>query len=98
MMRKALVSALAVGAALCCAPARAEDNPACAKFQEPLAYNACLARFGPRAHGVRAIASPDGDGGGAGSDSAPADSAARPLVHQRRGRAHVEFDVGGARR
>ncbi len=28
--------------------ARAEDNPACAKYQEPLAYNACLAKLGPR--------------------------------------------------
>jgi hypothetical protein len=28
----------------------AEDDPACAKYQDPLAYNACLASRGPRAN------------------------------------------------
>ena len=41
-----MLLALAVSGA---APARAEDNPACAKFEEPLAYNACLASHGPKA-------------------------------------------------
>jgi hypothetical protein len=26
-----------------------KDDPACAKYQEPLAYNACLASHGPKA-------------------------------------------------
>jgi hypothetical protein len=30
--------------------AKAADNPACAKFEEPLAYNACLAKLGPKAY------------------------------------------------
>lgn len=32
--------------------ARAEDDPACAQYREPMAYNACLARHGPKANGV----------------------------------------------
>jgi hypothetical protein len=85
-MRKALVSALAIGAALCGAPARGEDNPACAKYQQPLAYNACLARLGPHARGVHSI--PDGQ-----ADSPPVSSEA-PAPRQRRGRSRAEFDVG----
>jgi hypothetical protein len=54
---------LAIAALLSGAPALA-DNPACAKFQEPLAYNACLARFGPPAHETRAIPEPRGEAEG----------------------------------
>jgi hypothetical protein len=32
--------------------ALAEDDPRCAQYREPMAYNACLARQGPRANGV----------------------------------------------
>jgi hypothetical protein len=32
--------------------ARAEDDPACAKYQEPMAYNDCLARHGPKANNI----------------------------------------------
>jgi hypothetical protein len=42
------------------AHARAEDNPACAKFVEPLAYNACLARLGPQAAAPRGVPEPRG--------------------------------------
>jgi hypothetical protein len=46
-MRVAIVlfALLALGGA-----ASAADNPACAKFEEPLAYNACLAKLGPKAY------------------------------------------------
>jgi hypothetical protein len=33
-----------------CGAANAEDNPACAKFENALAYNACLAKLGPKAY------------------------------------------------
>ena len=33
----------------------AEDNPACAQYREPMAYNACLAQHGPKANGVGRI-------------------------------------------
>jgi hypothetical protein len=55
-----LVFGFAVFAALCGAPASAEDYPACAKIENPLAYNQCLATQGPPAHGTRAIAPPEG--------------------------------------
>jgi hypothetical protein len=42
------------------APAWAEDNPACAKFEEPLAYNACLAKLGPKAGATLAVPEPAG--------------------------------------
>ena len=29
-----------------------QDDPACAKYQEPLAYNACLASHGPKANSI----------------------------------------------
>jgi hypothetical protein len=42
------------------APAPAEDNPACAKFENPLEYNACLAKLGPRAGPTLAVPEPAG--------------------------------------
>ena len=32
--------------------AQAQDDPACAKYHEPMAYNLCLAQHGPKANGV----------------------------------------------
>jgi hypothetical protein len=32
--------------------ALAQDDPACTQYREPMAYNACLARHGPKANGV----------------------------------------------
>jgi hypothetical protein len=46
----------AIGLCLCALAfaesARADDNPACAQYREPMAYNACLARHGPKANAV----------------------------------------------
>ncbi len=67
-------------------PARAEDNPACAKFQESLTYNACLAKLGPQAHAARSNSAPVNQRrahGGARSGL--------PLAQHRHGRAHMEF-------
>jgi hypothetical protein len=44
--------ALSLAALAWTASARAEDDPACAQYREPMAYNACLARHGPKANGV----------------------------------------------
>ena len=32
--------------------ALAQDDPRCAQYREPMAYNSCLARQGPKANGV----------------------------------------------
>lgn len=75
--------------------ARAADDLACAQYREPMAYNACLARHGPKAN-TRAL--PHGGrqpGGGlkAGTGARP------PPFHRWRrpgrthGRMHMEFPV-----
>ena len=69
--------------ALTAGEARAEDNPACAQYEEPLAYNACLAKLGPQARAVR------------GGPAPPARSLT-PEVRRRRahgGRVHLEIPV-----
>ncbi len=93
-MRHALILAIGLGALGVSAPARAE-NPACAKIEEPLAYNACLARFGPRAPGVRATADPEGDLGGPGAGDRRRAHGGGELSRRGHGRFHMEFDVGG---
>ncbi len=99
-MYLALVSAFAIGCAFWIAEARAADNPGCAKYEEPLAYNACLARSGPPAHNVRAIPEPEGDG----KAGAPAEPQGRrthgavAAAHDGRGRQRLEFDVGPSKR
>jgi hypothetical protein len=32
--------------------ARAADDPACAQYEDPIAYNACLAKHGPKANAI----------------------------------------------
>jgi hypothetical protein len=74
------------------AGARAADNPACAKFNEPLAYNACLAQFGPPAREVQSD-----EIGGAVRAPAPTRATPRKAWPARRGwahsRAHAQFVV-----
>ncbi len=74
----ALVFALAGG------PARAEDNPACARFESPLAYNACLAKLGPPAAAARGT--PEAVGGR--RPAGPVFAARRS-----RGRVRMEFTI-----
>jgi hypothetical protein len=80
--------------------ARAEGDPACAKYQEPMAYNDCLARHGPKANniGTHQGAEPPyraaenrGQGGEAGRQATTWRrwQPARP----NHGRAHMEFLV-----
>jgi hypothetical protein len=85
-------------AAVAAAPARADDYAACAKFDNPLAYNQCLAAHGPVAHETRATAPPpegaDGPRGGwaARSYGGPSMRASRG----RNGRMVLEFSIGAA--
>ncbi len=43
---------LALAAFASAGPAEAMDDPACAQYQEPMTYNACLARHGPKANNL----------------------------------------------
>ena len=90
--RLALAAALAL-ATLGAAPAQAQDR-ACAKIEEPLAYNACLANHGPKAGAVRAEPEP---AGGAPSSALHRHSRVRGALmarKTRRGKMEMEFDVG----
>jgi hypothetical protein len=74
------------------------DDPACAKYQEPLAYNACLASHGPKATAIGA--SPDQT---EPRHAAPVPSARFPIslragarshyATRHIGRVHMEFRV-----
>ena len=73
------------------ASVHAEDNPACAKFENPLEYNACLAKQGPRAGATLAVPEPAG--------AAPAPRSVRSMHAFRgapprtRGRVRMEFTI-----
>ncbi len=69
-------------------PALGQDDPACAKYQEPLAYNACLASHGPKANSIRA--EPHAD---ARSSAGSAPGREWPAATRRRGRIHMEFRI-----
>jgi hypothetical protein len=62
------------------APAAAQRPDPCARFEEPLAYNACLAEHGPRAGATRPAAATDEAGG--------------RVQRAPRGRQRLEFNVG----
>ena len=51
MAARAMI-ALSLAALAWVGSARAEDDPSCAQYREPMAYNACLARHGPKANNV----------------------------------------------
>ena len=72
-------------------PAAAEDNPACARYQEPLAYNACLARQGPAARAVHLGGVPPS--AAHTSDARPGRAAGRIANTMRRGRSEMVFSV-----
>ena len=102
MIRAAVLTVTLAVAALFSVGARAEGDPACAKIEEPLAYNACLAAHGPKATDVRPHFRSSREPTAPASAVAP--RAARPkeayanrwygaYVPRRHGRAHAEFRV-----
>ena len=52
MAARAATLVLALAAFASAGPAEAVDDPACAQYQEPMTYNACLARHGPKANNL----------------------------------------------
>ena len=66
---------------LLAAPAAAQPLDPCARFEEPLAYNAGLAQHGPRALGTLPAAADEQTTG--------------PHRRSARGRQRLEFSVGG---
>ncbi len=68
--------------------ARASDNPACAKFEDPLAYNACLAKLGPQAHATQAAPEPAGEASGPQRAHGGGE-----ITRRKNGRVHMEFSI-----
>ena len=78
------------------ASAWAEDNPACAKFQEPLEYNACLAKLGPKAGATLAV--PESAAAAPAVRAAPAARGVRSMhafaaPPRTKGRVRMEFTI-----
>jgi hypothetical protein len=93
-MRDALILGIGLSALIVGAPARAGGVASCANIEEPLAYNACLARFGPHAPTMHGATAPDGE-----EDPPPAGERKGGEFSQGgHGRPRAEFDVGGRRR
>ena len=82
--------------------AQAQDDPACAQYHEPMTYNLCLARHGPKANGVGKLHGAPQPGSAAQGrvwyghthGRAPASRfySARS-AHRVHGRVHMEFQV-----
>jgi hypothetical protein len=67
--------------------AKAQDNPACAKFKNDFEYNACLAKIGPKAGVTHSTAAPAYD------VPAVAGHNAMSVTRNKRGRAEAVFDI-----
>ncbi len=87
-----MCAAVLPGAAL------AQDDPACARFEEPLAYNACLASHGPKANlgstpegADRHVEPEDPVPTSAAPAGAPRRAPGPAAVARRHGRVHMEI-------
>jgi hypothetical protein len=100
MAARAATIVLALATLASAGRARAEDDSACAQYQEPMAYNACLARHGPKANDLgnnHGHTQPDR----AAQDQAQRDEGGKPATAGRGwqraprhyGRVHMEFRV-----
>jgi hypothetical protein len=92
------LAALAWAALPWAGSAWAEDDPACAQYHEPMAYNACLARHGPKANGVGTLSRQFRSGGGAQGGGEIQSRGPRSFqrwqgVQRAHGRMHMEFRV-----
>ena len=86
------LAALAWAALPWAGSAWAEDDPACAQYHEPMTYNACLARHGPKANGVGTL-SGQFRSSGVAQDRAPRSFQRWQGVQRAHGRMHMEFRV-----
>ena len=101
MSRGAALLAVALVAGAPFGGVRAPDDPACARFEDPLAYNACLASHGPKAGAVAKSYEQEERQGIAGQSvrtGSRADNRHRMPTRamfrtQRNGRVHMEFRV-----
>ena len=99
MATRAAAIALCLAALASAERASAEDDPSCAQYQEPMAYNACLARHGPKANGAAHSGETRPEPAGQnrayeGEAHARASGFRRwPPAQRIHGRVHMEFQV-----
>jgi hypothetical protein len=96
MAARAATIVLALAAFASAGPGQAEDDPACAQYKEPMTYNACLARHGPKANNLGTHPGQTRPGRAAQDRQAgePATAGRRWQGAQRNhGRVHMEFLV-----
>ena len=100
MAARAAAIALALAAFASPGPAEAVGDPTCAQYREPMTYNACLARHGPKANNLGTHPGhtrPDGAAQDRAADrqvGAPATAGHRwPRAEPNHGRVHMEFLV-----
>ena len=86
----AILCAAAVILVSSAASVHAEDNPACAKFENPLEYNDCLAKLGPRAGATLAVPEP---GGAAAATRGVRSMHAFAAPPRTKGRVRMEFTI-----
>jgi hypothetical protein len=94
--------ALLVAALAWAGSAQAQDDPSCAQYREPMAYNACLARHGPKANNLGRLhggtqpshtAHDRGWRGGTRTGAPARRFYGRQRPQRAHGRMHVEFPV-----
>jgi len=85
---------LFIGFVLLATPGAAVAQDACARFEEPLAYNQCLATQGPKAHATPAIDVPVSSGAAANGARRGRVHTQLQVVHRRNGRMFAQFTVG----
>jgi hypothetical protein len=94
MTAPAAAIGLCLAALAAAGPALAQDDRSCAQYQEPMAYNACLARHGPKAGEVGAHSGGGQNPAYGGEARAPATGFGRwPHAERVHGRVHMEFRV-----
>lgn len=52
MAARAAIVVLSLAALACASSARAEDDPSCARYNDAMSYNLCLASHGPKANNL----------------------------------------------
>jgi hypothetical protein len=94
--------ALSLAVLMWTSSARAEDDPACAQYREPMAYNLCLAQHGPKANSIGKLRGgpqlgQSGQGrvyyGQTRRDGSTAHVYSPQDAHRVHGRMHMEFRV-----
>jgi hypothetical protein len=96
MAARAATIVLALAAFASAGPGQAEDDPACAQYKEPMTYNACLARHGPKANnfGTHPDQARPGRAAQDRQTGVPATASRRwQRAERNHGRAHMEFLV-----